>query len=330
MEAVMLTSFFYKKGGQVETNLSRARLLSALGEKDGVLWVDFEDPSEFESDSLVEIFNFHPLAVEDCINEHSEPKVDDYEEYLFLVVHALTMVQNNGQKELSTIELNLFLGPNYVVTFHKTPIESVTQDIMKAQQKPAGMMSSGADLLAHTLLDHLVDRYLPAIHQYEDKVDLLEKDIFSKSPSREKLATLLQLKQDISTLRRIVGPQRDTVHFLTRNAGRFIKAKHLIYFRDISDHLTRIASLANGMYDHLTSMLDVYFSYLSSELNVVMKRLTVVATLAMPALMIASIYGMNFKVIPGASHEYGFWGVILLTTAVTAVMAIWMRIKKWM
>lgn len=326
----MITSFFYKKGGQVETNLSRARLLSALNEKDGLLWVDFEDPSEFESDTLVEIFNFHPLAVEDCINEHSEPKVDDYEEYLFLVVHALTMVQNNGQKELSTLELNLFLGANYVVTFHKVPLESVTQDIAKTQQKPVGMLSAGPDLLAHTLLDHLVDRYLPALHQYEDKVDLLEKDIFNKSPSREKLATLLQLKQDISTLRRIVAPQRDTIHFLTRNAGHLIKTKHLIYFRDISDHLFRIAALANGMHDHLTSMLEVYFSYLSSELNTVMKRLTVVATLTMPAVMIASIYGMNFRVIPGATHEFGFLGIMLFTAVVTASMFIWMRVKKWM
>lgn len=326
----MITSFFYKKGGQVETNLTRARLLSALGDKDGVLWVDFENPNEFESDMLVEIFNFHPLAVEDCIADHSEPKVDDYEEYLFLVVHALTMLRDNGERELSTIELNLFLGTNYVVTFHKEPIESVTQDIAKTQQKPAGMMSSSPDLLAHMILDHLVDRYLPVFHQYEDRADLLEKDMFNKSPSREKLATLLQLKQDISTLRRIVGPQRDTLHFLTRNAGRFIKAKHMIYFRDISDHLFRIASLANGMYDHLTSMMEVYFSYLSSELNTVMKRLTVVATLTMPAVMIASIYGMNFRVIPGAMHEHGFLGVMIFTAVVTGAMFVWMKIKKWL
>lgn len=326
----MISSFFYKKGGETEANLSRARLFSALGEKEGLLWVDFENPSEFESDALVEIFNFHPLAVEDCILDHSEPKVDDYEEYLFLVVHALTMLGENGKKELSTIELNLFLGPNYVVTFHKDPIESVSQDILKTQQKPSGMMSSGPDLLAHTILDHLVDRYLPIFHQYEDRADLLEKDMFNKSPSREKLATLLQLKQDISMLRRIVGPQRDTLHFLTRNAGRFIKAKHLIYFRDISDHLFRIASLANGMYDHLTSMMEVYFSYLSSELNVVMKRLTVVATLTMPTIMVASIYGMNFKVIPGAAHEHGFWITMILTVLVTFAMYAWMRIKKWM
>ena len=327
---MMITSFYYKKGGAVETNLSRARLLSVLSEKDSLLWVDFENPTEFESDMLVEIFNFHPLAVEDCITDHSEPKVDDYEEYLFLVVHSLTMVQNNGQKELSTIELDLFLGSNYVITFHKAPIESVAQDIIKTQQKPSAMMNSGADLLVHTILDHLVDRYLPALHQYEAKVDFLEKDLFSKSPSREKLATLLQLKQDISTPRRIVSPQRDTLHFLTRNAGHFIKTKHLIYFRDISDHLFRIAALASGMHDHLTSMLEVYFSYLSSELNVVMKRLTVVATLAMPAVLIASIYGMNFKVIPGAMHEYGFWGIVIFTILITGGMYLWMRVKKWM
>jgi magnesium transporter len=154
--------------------------------------------------------------------------------------------------------------------------------------------------------------------------------MFNKSSSREKLATLLQLKQDISTLRRTVGPQRDTLHFLTRNAGHLIKTKHLIYFRDISDHLFRISALANGMYDHLTSMMEVYFSYLSSELNTAMKRLTVVATLTMPAIMIASIYGMNFRLIPGATHEHGFLGIMILTTAITVVMYFWMKIKKWM
>ncbi len=326
----MISSFFYKKGNPIETNLSRARMLSALSDKEGLLWVDLESPDEFESDTLVEIFNFHPLAVEDCIAEHSEPKIDDYEEYLFLVVHALTRVQGDKQQELSTIDLNLFLGPNYVVTFHKSPIISVTQDIAKVQQKAPGIMSSGADLLAHTILDHLVDRYLPVMYRYEEEVDDLEKEIFSASSTQENLERLLQLKQDISTLKRIVSPQRDTLYFLTRNAGHLIREQNLIYFRDISDHLFKISSLAVGMHDHLTSMLEVYFSFQSNELNESMRRLTILATLTMPAVVIASIYGMNFQNLPWANHPYGFWLCLAVCVLVTALMYFGMRIKKWM
>jgi len=326
----MITSFLYKKGSPAETNLSRAQMLAALQDKNSLLWVDFENANEFEEDALVEIFNFHPLAVEDCVTDHSQPKVDDYEEYLFLVVHALTMLGKNGTTELGTIELNIFFGANYVVTFHKEPILGVSQVKESVQKKAQLLMGGNPDILVHSILDHLVDSYMPVVSEYNAKIDDIEKEMFVHNPSRDRLAMLLQIKQDISTLRRIVGPQRDTLHSLTRNPGLFIKTKNLAYFRDISDHLFRISAMADGLHDHLTSMLEVYFSYISSELNVVMKRLTVVATLAMPAVMIASIYGMNFKFIPGSDHVFGFWLTLILTGAATVVMYFLMKIKKWM
>lgn len=326
----MITSFFYKKGGTLETGLSRARMLSAIQEKDGLLWVDFENASEFEEDMLVEIFNFHPLAVEDCITDHPQPKVDDYEEYLFLVVHALTMRPVNGTKELGTIELNIFLGPNYVVTFHKEPISGLTQVRDAVQKKTQTLMGSSSDILVHAVLDHLVDSYLPVVHEYDAKIDEIEKNLFRSDPSRERLATLLQIKQDIFTFRRVIAPQRDTLYSLTRNPSPFIKPKHVVYFRDISDHLFRISATTDGLHDHLTSMLEVYFSYISSELNIVMKRLTVLATLSMPAVIIASVYGMNVRLLPGAGHDLGFWGIMLFTAALTVGLYFWMKIKKWM
>ena len=324
----MITSFFYKKGGEAETNLSRARLFSALGEKGGLLWVDLEEPNEFESDSLVEIFNFHPLAVEDCITDQSHPKVDDYEEYLFMVVHALTMKQIGKHEELGTNELDIFIGENYLVTVHRNPMDCVTRTRDVAGKKTAAVMSGGSDILAHAILDRLVDNYLPVLNDYDVKIDALEKEMFNHA-SKNFLQDLLQTKQDIFNLRRIIGPQRDTVYSLTRNSNRFIKPKHLMYFRDVYDHLFRIHSMAEAYHENLNNILQVYFSYSSFKLNEVLKHLTVLATVTMPPVIIASIYGMNFKHIPELEWGMGYPFAIGLCLLSSLATLVWMKFKKW-
>lgn len=324
----MITSFFYKKSGALETDLSRARMLAVLQEKEGLLWVDFENANEFEEDALVEIFNFHPLAVEDCITDHSQPKMDDYQEYLFLVVHAVAMREQKKAKELATLELNIFIGQNYVVTFHKEPIVGIAQVRDSVQKKTPMLMGGTSDILAHSLLDHLVDSYLPVIHEYDVMIDGLEKHMFGNG-SKNYLQTLLQVKQDIFALRRVIAPQRDTLYSLTRNPTSFIKAKNLMYFRDVYDHLFRIHSMAEGYHDALNSILQVYFSYASTRLNEVMKRLTVLATIAMPAMIIASLYGMNFRNMPELDWRYGYLFSLALMFFTTAGLLLWMKFKKW-
>ena len=324
----MITSFFYKKDKETETNLSQARLLSVLDEKDGLLWVDLEEPTESESDLLVEIFNFHPLAVEDCMTDQSQPKLDDYGEYLFMVVHAMTLREKGSKRELRTIELNLFMGENFVVTVHKEPLGSVTQVRELVQRKTSTLMASGSDMLAHSLLDHLVDRYLPVLDKYDEKIDALEKEMF-RHTSKDFLKTLLQLKQDVFHLRRIVGPQRDTLYSLTRDSSVFIKAEHLMYFRDIYDHLFRIYGMAEAYHENLNNILQVYFSYSSFKLNEVLKHLTVLATVTMPPVIIASIYGMNFKHIPELEWAMGYPFAIGLCVLSSLATLVWMKFKKW-
>lgn len=321
----MLNTFLFQKGKPLETGVSRAQMLHTLQEKDLVLWVDLEDPTEFESDVLVEIFNFHPLAVEDCVIDLSQPKVDDYEEYLFLVVHAVSL---RTEQELATIELDIFLGKNYVVTFHKDPIKSIEQVRESVPKKPEVLMGQGADLLVHALLDHLVDNYTPVLDRYDERIDLLEEEMFN-SPSKDYLARVMQVKRDIFHLRRIVGPQRDTVNFLTRTPTPFIKPKHMMYFRDVYDHLFRIYGIVEGFHEMITSLLQVYFSHSSHKLNEVMKRLTLLATLTMPAVIIASIYGMNFSHMPELGWRYGYLFSLGLMFLVSAVLLLWMKLKRW-
>ncbi len=326
----MLHSFLFHKGKPLETDIPRAQMLSALADKDSLLWVDLENPSEFESDCLVELFNFHPLAVEDCLSDRSQPKVDDYEEYLFLVMHAVRMVRNEetSTDELGLLELDIFFGKNYVVTFHKTPINTVEQVRELVKKKPDRFTGQGSDLLVHAILDYLVDNYQPVVNQYQSRIDQFEKAIF-KDPPADFLSTVMQAKEDIFSLRRIVSPQRDTVNFLTRVPTPFIRTKHMMYFRDIYDHLFRIYSIAEGFHENLSSILQAYFSYSSHKLNEVVKHLTVLATLTMPAVIVASIYGMNFRHMPELDWKFGYPFSILIAFSVSMGMLIWMKSKKW-
>lgn len=321
----MMHSFVQEKSKPFEINVSRARMLQALKDPDCLLWVDLENPDDFESESLVEIFNFHPLAVEDCVMDKSAPKVDDYDDYLFLVMHA---VCSTGAPELDSVELDVFLGKNYVVTFHKTSVRSVEQVRDIVRKKNGFVMGHQPTLLVHALLDRLVDNYMPVLDRYDTKIDQLEDDAF-KDAGEKYLAMLLQIKHDLSTLRRIVSPQRDIIYFLTRNASDFVGPEQVVYFRDIYDHLFRILGLTESFNEKIGLLMQVHFSYTSNNLNNIMKRMTVLATLSMPALIIASIYGMNFHHMPELDSPYGYFFSLAVMGGTGVVMLIWMKWKKW-
>lgn len=320
----MITSFFYKKDKPVEADLSRARLLSALNDKDALLWVDMESPTEFESDALVEIFNFHPLAVEDCVADLSQPKVDDYEEYVFLVMHALTL----KDAHLHTVELDVFLGPNYVITFHKEPIKSIDNIRDYARRKPDACLGRGTDLLVYSILDQVVDQYMPVIEGYEDVIDQVEDQIFHNG-DKDCLEEMVQLKRDVFHFRRTIAPQRDALNFLTRNEIPYIREENKIYFRDVYDHLFKIYGIVEGFHEAISGVLQAYFSYSSHTLNKTIQRMTVMATISMPPIMVASIYGMNFEHMPELNHPHGYWFSLALMASLSIGMLGWMKWKKW-
>lgn len=326
----MLTTFLYKKGAAVLTNITRAQMLTALREKDVLLWVDLENPNEFESDALVEIFNFHPLAIEDCLTDHPEPKIDDYDEYLFLVMHGVRLVKDEERdvEELAAVELNIFFGPNYVVTFHKTPVATLEQVRKTIARKPERYLAHGSDMLVHAIMDRLVDNYQPLIDTYDKRVDALEDQVFENPPS-DYLSAVLEAKRNIFNLRRILSPQRDLINNLTKSANPFIRSKHLIYFKDIHDHMLRIHGMTDVLHETLANIMHAYFSYSSHKLNEVIKHMTVLATVTMPAVIISSIYGMNFQHMPELDWKLGYPFALFLSLGVSAGMLGWMKWKKW-
>lgn len=295
---------------------------------DGYLWVSLEAATNEEMQQiLVDIFNFHPLTVEDCqSNGYQSAKVDDFIDYLFIISNAL---KNNGDSlELTTSELNLYLGEKYLVTVFTDPVMTPVDRGWTRTKRDFRLTNFGPDFLCHAILDGLVDEYMPLIDHMESDVEWLEDSILEK-PAPETLEKLLALKHNIMSLRRIISPMREVMNRLSRDEYPQIDSQSQYYFRDIYDHLVRIQDLADTLRDIITGGLDIYLNSTSLRLNEIMKALTIVSTVFLPLSFIAGVFGMNFTHIPGATHPLGFilslTGMLLLGV----VMILYFRKRNW-
>jgi len=312
------------------------RFLQSLQELSGItcqsdefLWVSLETASNEEMDSVLRgIFNFHPLAIEDCQSAGFQvSKIDDFGDYIFIIAHAILNKSENG--ELSAEELNLFLGKNYLVTvFTEEPMPAIvkTRDLI---QKDNRISINGPDFLCHTILDTIVDDYLPLIDQMETEVEWLEDSVLEK-PKPETLQRLLTIKHSIMALRRFISPQREVMNRLSReDFPNVIDSQSLIYFRDIYDHLVRIQDLADILRDIVSGALDIYLNSTSLRLNEIMKALTIVSTVFLPLSFITGAFGMNFLHIPGASSPLGFYITCLFLLILGITMLIYFKKRHW-
>ena len=234
-----------------------------------------------------------------------------------MVIHA---VNGKSQEELRTIEVDIFVSKNYVVTFHKDPVQSITQLRDQIHRKSDAMMAEGSDMLLHVILDRLVDQYLSVLTEQERKIDEIESQIFTDD--KNFLPKLLKIQKDVLYLKRIITPQQETINNLSRTGTGIIRPKRVVYFRDIYDHLFRFYQMAEELHALLNGMLQIHFSHVSAKLNEVIKMMTVIATLSMPPMVIASIYGMNFQHMPELEWQWGYYFSLGLMTLSSAIVVI--------
>jgi magnesium transporter len=296
-----------------------------IKQKDTFIWVDLEQATAEDNVILTDVFNFHPLAVEDCVNITHYPKLDIYDDYLFLIMHAFDFASR--EKEISTLELNLFFSKNFVVTYHARPIKSVIQAKERCHKNPAEIIGKGADVLVYTLLDSLVDNFIPFLNALDHRIDELEEEIFEDS--QRLLSKIITIRNDIINLRKVIRPQRNTVHQLTRDSIPFIEKDNLIYFRDVYDQLYRISEQSDGYRDMVSGVLDTYLSFTSNKMNQIMKTLTIVMTIMLPLTLITGIYGMNFKYMPELESPYGYFIILAFMLVIAFGLFFYMKRKKW-
>jgi magnesium transporter len=308
--------------------LTDARGLSAyIGKKDFHIWVDIQKPTQDDMQFIEKHFSFHPLAIEDCMATFQRPKIDRYDKYLFIVLHAVLL---SGHKDkASSLELNSFIGENYVVTVHLKSIPSVSATWQRCI-KNTGIMSRGAAYLFYFLADALVDNYFPILEKLDKEIHKAEDSIFKDTDSAT-LGRVFGLKENVLVLRRILGPQRETMNFIARGDYHPIIPSELsIYFRDVSDLLARINDNLDTYRDLLTSALDGYTSIASNKLNEIIKVLTIIATIMLPLTLITGIYGMNFRFMPEIEWRWGYFAIIGVMVIIAGGMLVFFKKKKWL
>lgn len=321
--------YFPPQGGLAQRDLSSEQILEALKQIDGLLWISLEMPTPAESDLILrELFHFHPLAIEDTESTNYQPaKVDDFLQYLFLVFHAID--PNQPFHELHTMEIDLFLGANYLLTCHNTPTMPPVAALWRRLERDERVYSNGSDFLCHAVLDVLVDDYMPIIDQMDEEIEWLEDQVLAK-PNPDTLQRILNLKHSVMSLRRIVGPQREMINRLSRDDYPQIDRQSRIYFRDIYDHLVRIQDLTESVRDIVAGALDIYLNSTSLRLNEVMKALTIVSTIFLPLSFVTGLYGMNFvQLYPHTSWQGGFLFVTLICVVIVAAMLLYFKRRKW-
>ncbi|HZV62606.1 MAG TPA: magnesium/cobalt transporter CorA [Methylophilaceae bacterium] len=272
-------------------------------------------------------FNLHPLVLEDILNTGQRPKVDVYDDYLYIVTRSF--YYDKTENGLESEQISLVLGEHTVLTFQERPTGSFEPVRERLRSGRGNLRGAGPDYLAYALLDVIVDRYFIMLEQIGDDSEMLE-NVLLRKPTSAILHKIHRLKREIMELRRCVWPLREVLNGLIRNENKFFEANTLLYLRDVYDHTVHFIESLESIRDMLGGMLEIYLSSLSNRLNMELRALTVVAMLFMPATLIASIFGMNFNKMPWINHDNGFWWAIAIMAGVAFTMGLIFWRHQWL
>jgi len=318
----------YRPGShKIEEQWTAADLPELLKDTSTVIWVDMEAPTEADEQVLLDVFKFHPLTVEDCRENRHYPKIEEFEGYLYFIVHGVTA--DISPERFNTIELDGFLGSNYVITYHHEMFRSINNVKQHLRTTPVACQRGTAYLL-HQILDQVVDYYSPVLDDFDDRIDRLEEDIFNlKQPNNRILGEIMDLKRSVLRLRRISVKQMDILHRMSRGEFALIPEDMRPFYRDVYDHLVRVVDLAESYRDLISGSLEAYLSVVSNRLNEIMKVLTIFSAIMLPLTFIAGVYGMNFENMPELHSRYGYYAVWAIMLVVAVAMLLFFRARGW-
>jgi len=297
----------------------------------GVLWVDMESPTEDETALLDEVFAFHPLAIEDCSEKEQYPKLDDFDSHLFLVMLAPDLLSIE-QEDPEMLTLDLFIGKGFVVTYHERPLRSISQLRARAERSPAEVLGRGPALLAHAILDAVVDQHYAGVSRLNDAAERLQ-DLILEQPRKEYLDRTLALRSHVLQLRRILSDERNVMVQLSSGHDSLVGEDASRYYADLSEHLDQLSDKLDVTRDSLGGARDLYLSVSANRTNEAMRVLAALATILLPLTFITGLYGMNVR-LPGGvegarGHPYAFPVILGAMGLVAVVIFLLFRRKKW-
>jgi len=315
------------EGSKLSITREPERIRQALegGER---VWIELEQKDQACEQLLSEQLKLHSLTLEDIWAESEQPKLEDYEEYLYVLLHSIASSDKGTGVKL--VELDLVLGPTYVITYDP---HGLVDSVREALEHSPHMLERGPAWLMHAILDAAVDRYLPIIDKIDRELEKLEDDVLRKAGTREGpplLRSLLSYKRLLLNLRRMSVHQREILLRLSRGEFDEIPADAVPFFRDVYDHFLRVTDQVESYRDIATSALEAYLTVQSNRMNEVMKTLTLISTVMLPITFIAGLYGMNFEHMPELRTRWGYPATLLLMAAVAGAIIAWFWRKGWL
>lgn len=322
----------YQKGAEeVSRDFSVEDLSQLLANRDNLVWVDFlcEKPAEVEEAKRVlsNIFGFHPLTIEDCVETRNQPKVEAFPNYLYFIVHGVKPETNSAN--FLTKELDGYLGKNFVVTFRVEEFSSI--DRVKQQiDNSRFICQRGAAYLLHQILDNIVDLYMPLVDDYDSTINDIEDRIFSMEySSNQILEEITDLRRSVARMKRISSKQLDVLYRMSNGEFPQIDSTILPFYRDVYDHLLRISDLSESYKELVTGLFQIHFSMTADKTNEIIKFLTIFSAIILPLSLIAGIYGMNFENMPELKTRYGYFITLGSMILVTLALLYYFKYKGW-
>ena len=326
--------FLYRDGtDKVEEGHSLDDLPKMLADETNVIWVDIRGENEDDipaiKDLLLNVFNFHYLTVEDCIETRNAPKIEAFPDYFYFIVHGVRP-DDRSPARFQTRELDGYLGKNFVVTFHIERFRSIKNVKQQLRSSPFACQR-GAAYLLHQVLDNVVDNYMPLVDHLDVAINELEELLLSSKRRQDgrTLQEIMDLRRSVARLKRISSRQLEVLYRMAHGEFPQIPENILPFFRDVHDHLRRISDLAEGYRDLVAGLFEIHFTVIATRTNDVMKTLAVVSAIILPLTLIAGIYGMNFENMPELHSRYGYYITLAAMAFLTFVLLIYFWRRGW-
>lgn len=321
-----IRAFAYRANDVAVHEVQAYEIRRLLDDSNVTMWIDVEGQGPEEERALSELFNLHSLVIEDIFSDSPHPKVEDFGHYLYVVVHG---IDRNAEKpeELNTLELDLILGERFVLTHRSAPMRS-TETVEAELKRSPRLLQKGASFLAHSILDHITDHYLPVMDRFDEEIEELESKIMT-DPHPSMLEQIFDLKRSLQRVRRVALHQKEILQRLSRGEFDLVDRTALPFYRDVYDHFVRVADLTDSYRDLVAASLEIYLSMQSQRLNEVMKVLTLISTIMLPLTFIAGVYGMNFDFMPELHWKYGYAFALGLMFVIAIGLYTFFKTRRW-
>lgn len=325
----MIKTYYYSNEQQaVLHDVDLSRLDQLLASPDNLLWIDLYDCAASELHFVGDLFQFHPLALEDCLQQSPRAKLDRYDDYHFFVFHGLRYFEEAEEEdEITSIELDVFMGSNYIVTIHPVALTAVGK-VARVCLKEGKYMDMGAEHLLYRIVDNMVDECFPILERLGERIDDLEDSIFI---NRGQTVTeeILALKTTIILLRKVMIPQRRIFGSINGYYSFLVNEENRPYYLDLVDHMDNILDTASTYRDLINSSTETYYSIINGRTSEIITILTIISIVMMPLTVITSFYGMNLENLPGAENPSYVWFLTLGMITLVGSMLAFFRYRRW-